>query len=233
MRGIAIVAIAIAILARESAAFFTLTPHGCNLQIGPPVKHARRTSRTCMQMQQEEGTSEDQPTALGQDQRSSFLGTKNFVRSNPHPAYNTNSLACPSLPPLLCYLSVCTKEWYILVCHLKVTRTYQSALIIFYGLPAPGIHLNSYIYCCMFVFPNLPNTMLYPLSLPPPPSQVPDGGDWFQKTKDASDRINNDPLSPLKSTTTVKRSSSGVLQHKIMLATSNALTLHVSTSHLF
>lgn len=43
---------------------------------------------------------------------------------------------------------------------------------------------------------------------------VPDGGDWFQKTKDASDRINNDPLSPLKSTTTVKRSSSETLTRK-------------------
>lgn len=88
-------AIAIAILARESAAFITLTSHGCKLQIGPPVKHARRTSRTCLQMQQEEGTSQDQPTALGQDQRSSFLGTKNFVRSNPHPAYTQIRLHVP------------------------------------------------------------------------------------------------------------------------------------------
>ena len=89
-RGIAIVALAIAILARESAAFITLTSHGCNL-IGPPVKH----SRTCLQMQQEEGTSVDQPPALGQDQRSSFLGTKNFVRSNPHPAYTQIRLHVP------------------------------------------------------------------------------------------------------------------------------------------
>ena len=93
--GLAIVATAVAIMARESAAFITLTSHGCNLKIGPPVQHARRTSRTCLHMQQEEGTSEDQPPALGQDQRSSFLGTKNFVRSNPHPAYTQIRLHVP------------------------------------------------------------------------------------------------------------------------------------------
>lgn len=36
---------------------------------------------------------------------------------------------------------------------------------------------------------------------------VPDGGDWFAKTKDASDRIGNDPLNPMKSSTTLKRAN--------------------------